>query len=466
MLFQPGQFSSNALVNDAVSIWQYGVRAVTPKSLIQRKVHRDGHWLIIDELCEIDLHTIERLILVGAGKASAAMATEFIEQVCSGWPSSFPKISGWINAPAFSFHRDLKDIHLHAARPQGLNMPTQEALDGTAQILQMVSDATSRDLVLCMISGGGSALLVSPQPGLTLDDKQAVAQCVAAAGGNIIQLNDIRRCISQVKGGGLARACKAGRLVSLIISDVLGDPLETIASGPTVLGRQPDYAQALKILRQLGLEYHPKLQNVIHWLSHQASAVQPTTQLGSAPENFILGNLADAVDAAGVRAVELGYRYIMQVAREPEGDVAHVAQAAISNLSYLHSQTQIDCWISGGEPTVRLPPFHNGKGGRNQQLVLSVLQCLASQPASTGNDRELVFMSAGTDGEDGPTDAAGAWIDNASIERVQQMGLDPNKYLQHADAYNFFEKLGCLMKTGPTGTNVGDLRVGLSQKKS
>jgi glycerate 2-kinase len=462
----PFRPATDSLVNDAIRIWQSGVEAVTPKSLMQRKVQLDRNWLIIDEHCEIDLRSIGRLIIVGAGKASAAMANEFVTHVCKAVPDAIPKLSGWINAPAGSFVKSMTDVHLHAARPEGSNMPTLQAIEGTQRILELVSSATAEDVVLCMISGGGSALLVSPQPGLCLEDKLAVAQCVAAAGGNIVQLNTIRRCISQVKGGGLARACKAGRLVSLVISDVLGDPLEMIASGPTVVSGQPDCAQALQILKQLGLEQHPRLQNVKQWLARKA--LSPRLQqeyVGPKLENIILGNLADAVDAAGVRAVKLGYRYVMQIAREPEGDVAELARDVAANLKQLQSQTQIDCWISGGEPTVKLPDSNVGKGGRNQQLALSVLEILTGQVPETSASTELVFLSAGTDGEDGPTEAAGAWFDSNSMELATHLGLDPRDYLQRADAYHFFEKLGGLFVTGPTGTNVCDLRVALSRKK-
>jgi glycerate 2-kinase len=457
--------SDNLLIQQAVSIWQSGVNAVTPKTLMERKIQFDGHWAVFDEQCEIDLNEIERLIIVGAGKASAAMAIEFVRRINTSGLKKIPKVCGWINAPAGSFSgSSAGGVHLHAARPAGANIPTQAAVEGTAEILKLVTSATKRDLVLCMISGGGSALLVSPKPGLDVSDKQAVAQCIAAAGGNIVQLNTVRRCISQVKGGGLARSCKAGRMISLIISDVLGDPLEVIASGPTVDDDPPRPDQALSVLKQLRLEQEPRLQKIVGWLAaNKSDELQATSHVPT--ENIVLGNLADAVDAAGVRAVELGYRYVMHVARESEGDVADVAVEVAANLRQLQSQSQIDCWISGGEPTVRLPDRHSGKGGRNQQLALSVLQMLANQP-SNSNEKEYVFLSGGTDGEDGPTDATGAWIDSNSVEQARLLGLDISDFLRRADAYHFFERLGSLLQTGPTGTNVCDLRVGLFKKKS
>ncbi len=433
---------------------------------MERKIHRDGKWLIVDDQFEYDLSAIGRLIIVGAGKASAAMATEFFNQHCRDLPRGRESLCGWINAPAGSFTQQVAGLHLHAARPAGINSPTQQAIDGTQQILELVASAAHNDLVISMISGGGSAILVSPQPGISLADKQAVAQCVAAAGGNIVQLNTIRRCISQVKGGGLARACQAGQLLSLIISDVLGDPLEIIASGPTVTDLRPDPAQALEVLKTLGLLQHPQLSNVVRWL-RKSDKTSVSSNSVAQVQNVILGNLADAVDAAGVRAVELGYRYSMHVARQSEGDVMEVASNAFEQLNHLRDEPEIDCWISGGEPSVRLPEKHIGLGGRNQQLALAVLdQMLRNGWADAHANWEIAFLSGGTDGEDGPTDAAGAWFDSNTLTQVPTIGLEPGDYLHRADAYHFFHEVGGLLQTGPTGTNVCDLRVGLVRPHS
>ena len=459
-------FPISKLAQDAISIWQYGVDAVTPKTLMEKKIHRDGNWLIVDEQFEYDLSAIGKLIIVGAGKASAAMATEFVHQHCHDLPNGRDSLGGWINAPAGAFTQQIAGLHLHVARPAGINAPTQLAIDGTQQILKLVASAAPNDLVISMISGGGSAILVSPQPGISLADKQAVAQCVAAAGGNIVQLNTVRRCISQVKGGGLARACQAGQLLSLIISDVLGDPLEIIASGPTVTDLQPDRTQALDALKSLGLLQHPQLANVVRWLRKTETASEDPN-FGTQVQNVILGNLADAVDAAGVRAVELGYRYSMHVARQSEGDVMEVASNALEQLNHLRDEPEIDCWISGGEPTVRLPDSDIGLGGRNQQLALAVLEQMqrSGWPEAHANT-DIAFLSGGTDGEDGPTDAAGAWFDSNTLSRLSEMDLQPATYLRRADAYHFFQEVGGLLQTGPTGTNVCDLRVGLVRTHS
>ncbi len=493
---QPATQHSAALQklrDDARQIWQAGVDAVTPERLFRDKVALEGTQLLIEDV-QIDLRSVRRLVIVGAGKAAAAMSVALQQTVLDRWPKGLPapQVAGWINAPAGTFSaadaRRVAPVHLHPARPAGANIPTMAAVQGTQQILQLVSQCDARDVVVCLLSGGGSALLVAPRPGVTLEDKQAIALEMAAAGANIQQLNAVRRGLSQVKGGGLARACRAGRLISLILSDVLGDPLETIASGPTysVPNNDPakndaaknDASRGLDALRELRLLDAPGLANAIRCLQgqvagrSQATLYRLPTQATATIEHVILGNNADAVDAAGVRSVELGYRYVMQAATTMEGDVLQVARSAVDALGLLTSQDQIDCWISGGEPTVTLPKRGAGKGGRNQQLALAVLyqlpqpsqapSCDSSNAISHSDRCEWVFLSGGTDGEDGPTDAAGALIDSSVYPRLQQLELSAGDYLKRADAYTFFDRLGGLLRSGPTGTNVCDLRIALA----
>ncbi|MCA9133020.1 MAG: DUF4147 domain-containing protein [Planctomycetales bacterium] len=468
--------SDSPLIRDALAIWKAGVQAVTPAQLFRQKAFLDGNFLCV-EGASIDLSEVRRLVVVGAGKASAAMAVALQEQLLCRLPPPLRRLPvvGWINAPQGTYgaadQARLGGIHLHAARPAGLNEPTAEAVSGTQEILQLVSSCDHRDAVLCLLSGGGSALLVAPKPGVTLADKQAVAREISAAGGDIEQLNAVRRALSDIKGGGLARACRAGRLLTLILSDVLGDPLQTIASGPTVGQASASPQQALRVLQQLDLLARPALSRVVHFLQHSPDDSVPALAHGTQVEHLILGNNADAVDAAGVKAVELGYRYVMQVAGGPEGEVRALAKKAAAAVQQLAGQREVDCWISGGEPTVKLPAGGAGKGGRNQQLALAVLQelrqagwpsHLAAQPAK---QRALAFVSGGTDGEDGPTDAAGAWFDVPLAQRAIDMQLDLEDYLARADAYPFFQQLGGLLNTGPTGTNVCDLRVALAARR-
>ena len=472
------------LRQDALAIWQAGVDAVTPNQLFRNKVIMDGTHLCVEDVA-IDLADIDRIVVVGAGKASASMAIALHQVLLDKLPVSLRglPVSGWINAPAETFTQqqvdELEPIHMHVARPAGLNWPTEASVLGTQRILQQVRQATERDLVICLLSGGGSALLVAPRPGITLADKQAVAREIAAAGGNIVQLNTVRRALSEVKGGGLARACGARQMLTLIISDVLGDPLEIIASGPTLQQESYSAQPAHEALEQLGLQNSSNLANVVRCLEQQIAAEKNAAMeinistCASAPghcqvQHVILGNNADAIDAAGIKAVELGYRYVMQGAKHSEGDVHQVAQTAVAAIEQLTGQDiaspdLVDCWISGGEPTVTLPTVGAGKGGRNQQLALAVLHELRSrcEPGSKLTRRPMVFVSGGTDGEDGPTDAAGAWIDSQSSLRAGALGVETGDFLRRADAYHFFDHAGGLLRTGPTGTNVCDLRVAL-----
>lgn len=476
--------SSNAhtpdsLTTDALEIWRAGVEAVKPENLFRSKVDWEADVLRLGGL-EIDLTGVRRLVVVGAGKAAATMLVALQQHVLERVQRRFPQleICGWLNCPADTLdlvdRETLAGIHLHPARPAGLNAPTEQAVEGTQEILNLVSECGPDDLVINLLSGGGSALLVAPAVGVRLKDKQAVARLVSAAGGDIEQLNCVRSVLSQVKAGGLARHCRAGRLLTLVISDVLGDPLSAIASGPTWLQKPPSPPAALDVLRQLELDAHPDLTAIVAHLRQASSAGPPSYANPSAEttdsnpsrsnprvEHLILGNNADAVDAAGVRAVELGYRYVMQAGTGTEGDVFQVADRMAGGIRQMWQTRGIDCWITGGEPTVRLPETDPGKGGRNQQLAVAVLQRLVSLGWPGSIARESVFVSGGTDGEDGPTDAAGGYVDRHVFQQILRLGLDYAAALQRADTYPLLKAAGGLLHTGPTGTNVCDLRVAL-----
>jgi len=451
----------------ALSIFSAGVSAVTPQRLFAEKLRIEANVLSVDDQLMVDLGDYSRIVVVGAGKAAAGMARELYRQQLSRL--SLP-IVGWINAPAGSFKPNDAgpDIYLHAARLAGMNEPTEEAIFGTRQILKLVQQCSPRDLVIVLLSGGGSALLVAPPEGISLSDKQAVAQLIAAAGGNIEQLNGVRRALSDVKGGGLARACRARRMLSLIISDVLDDSLQTIASGPTLLSAQRSASEALSVLKQLNLQDEGGLRNVMSYLTMHASQKTVSSDSGALTvEHVILANNATAVDAAGTQAVELGYRYLMQSARSSEGDVNALASHLSGAIGQLLGQRQVDCLISGGEPTVHLPPLdRRGIGGRNQQLSLAIMNELskAGWPQDLRRfTRPFAFLSGGTDGEDGPTTAAGAIFDARTLQAVRDASVSIADYLERADAFSFFQRFGGLLETGPTNTNVCDLRIALAQ---
>jgi hydroxypyruvate reductase len=302
--------------------------------------------------------------------------------------------------------------------------------------------------------------LPAPIPGVSLDEKIQVTRLLSAAGANIEQLNVVRRPLSLIKGGGLARACRAGRLVSLIISDVLGDPLEAIASGPTVeVQAAPD--DALQVLYDLRVAGEPAICKVVAKLREmarhrdRAGRSLPGTASGqnTLVSNIVLGNNALAVDAAGVEAERLGYSHAMIAATSPEGSAESVGEHLAEMALRMRDNPGPDCLISGGEPTVTLAPESiRGRGGRNQQLALAAL-------AQLGDCKEIALLSASTDGEDGPTDAAGAFVISEIVVQAARQGLMPADYLRGNDAYSFFESTRGLFKTGPTHTNVCDLRV-------
>lgn len=452
----PKRRTADQLREDALAIWWAGVDAVRSDRLIKENVRVEGDQLIVvDETFR--LNAIRRIVVVGAGKAGAGMAAGLVE-VLGEKLLQEKNVTGWINVPA-DCAEPLPCITLHAARPAGVNEPTVEGVFGGEKILDLVESLESSDLCICLLSGGGSALLPAPVPGISLKEKQIVTQFLSAAGANIEQLNRVRKQLSRIKGGGLARACRAGQMISLIISDVPGDSLETIASGPTV----PDStspSNALSVLHQF-TENRSQIPASIWNHLESADRAEEEAQAASAEStrcasHFIIGNNAVAVDAAGVEAERRGYSHAMTSSRRPEptaeGVGRHLADMAIS----MRQQSGPDCLISGGEPVVKLAPAEiRGKGGRNQQLALAALCCWREGESGDG----IALLSGGTDGEDGPTDAAGTIVDAATLSAIDEKGLDPDDHLHRNDAYSLFAATKSLLITGPTHTNVCDIRV-------
>ncbi len=420
----------------------------------------EGHWLHFADEPPIDLTDVGRIAVVGAGKAGAGMAATFEQALGPRW-SAAKQLTGWVNVPDDCV-RPLERIHLHGARPASRNEPTAAGLAGAEEILRIVGSLAREDLCIALFSGGGSALLPAPVEGITLGDKLAVTRHLSAAGANIQQLNIVRKQLSRIKGGGLARACHAGRLIALIISDVPGDPLDVIASGPTVADRSTP-EEALAVLRQFDPDGTLIPATVYKHLgeslrdSQVASRKDAATWTAGTPTvtNIVIGDNAMAVDAAGAEAERLGYSHAMTSATKPEGPVEDIGRHLSDMALSMRDTPGPDCLISGGEGTVQLiDEAQRGVGGRNQQLALAALIRLAEH-----NPRGIAIVSAGTDGEDGPTDAAGAVVDEAVITQAKHLGLDAADFLHRNDAYNFFRRLDALIKTGPTHTNVCDVRV-------
>jgi glycerate 2-kinase len=482
------------LRRDALQIWQAGVDAVRPQRLIPQSLRVEGDSLLLGDEA-IPLDAIHRIAVVGAGKAGAAMA-EAVESALGPKLMAEKQLIGWVNVPADTVggtaglsssgsqitgldgtgqstagqassatHPTVpRRIHLHPARPAGVNEPTPEGVAGATEILRLVESLGPDDLCLCLISGGGSALMPAPVEGITLADKLAVTRHLSAAGANIEQLNTVRKQLSRIKGGGLLRACRAGHVVSLIVSDVLGDPLDVIASGPTVPDSSTPQA-ALAVLEQFHAREAGIAPTVFDYLQRATTETNsrgPTAR-GRTATNLILANNATAVAAAAEEARRLGYAVEAVSATHSEGlteDIGRdLAQKALAMRA--HSPAAA-CFISGGEPVVRLvDSSRRGLGGRNQQLVLAALLRLLDDGAE-----RIAILSGGTDGEDGPTDAAGALLDADVLAAARREKLDPADYLARNDAYHFLQPLDALIKTGPTQTNVCDVRVVLTATPS
>lgn len=448
------------LRQDAVDIWNAGVDAVRAADLVHREVCVDQKSLVIGShqwnRCDFD-----RIIVVGAGKAGTAMTTGLLDSLGDWLP-----VTGWVNVPEGTELMQLEDgqagpVHLHPARPASLNEPTTQGVLGAEKILQKVSHAGPRDLCIALISGGGSALLPIPVSGITLSDKLRVTRFLSAAGADITELNTVRKHLSRIKGGGLLAACQAAEMITLVLSDVLGDPLDLIASGPTVADSSTP-RQALRVLQRYDSER--TLPDAVYRTLEHSDQDAPDPANDCPHTTLVIGNNALAVDEAGILAEQRGYNHVMQSARQCEGAAEEVgqrlAEMTVHMLRADSATHRNDCLITGGEPTVTLAPEAiRGQGGRNQQLVLSAYRALLNCGLSDHEWERLCLLSGGTDGEDGPTDAAGAILDVEVHQKASKQALNVEDFLQRNDAYRFFQQTGGLLKTGPTGTNVCDVRV-------
>lgn len=447
----------------ALEIWTAGLDAVRAEPLVRREL------VVEDDILWIDGHAFDRsdfqrVLVFGAGKAASAMAAGLVNKL-DGW---LP-ISGWVNVPEGT-EREIHGIVTHPARPAGVNEPTADGEFGTREIVERVENAESSDLIIALISGGGSALLPMPIEGITLEEKLSVIRFLSGRGASIEQLNTVRKHISAIKGGGLLRRANGKHLVTLVLSDVLGDPLDLIASGPTVIDPSSP-ADALEVLS----EFDPadsdgkrKLPDSIYRQLSQANACDADKEAAAVIDSTIVvvGNNAVAVDEAGIVAERLGYNHVMSSATCSEGlaeDVGrHLADMTVKMLRAGPENHRTDCLISGGEPVVQLAESSiRGKGGRNQQLVLAAYQRLIQCDLTDEEWRRVAILSGGTDGEDGPTDAAGAVLNEKVNREAVSLNLDVADHLRRNDAYTFFRRTGGLLMTGPTGTNVCDVRVAL-----
>jgi hydroxypyruvate reductase len=426
--------SERLMRRHALSIFRAAVEAADPRKTVKAA------------LAKLDAGRYRRIFAVGAGKASAAMA-HAAEQALGRRIAG-----GWINTKDGHL-APLKRITLHEASHP---VPDARGVEGARRIAQIASEAQDGDLLLCLISGGGSALLPLPLEPVTLEEKQETTRLLLACGATIHEINAVRKHLSAIKGGRLARLAQPAEVLALLLSDVVGDPLDVIGSGPTA----PDtstFASAWAVIEKYGLE--KKIPASVRKLLEDglAGRIAETPKPGDAcfrkTRNVIVGSNRLAVDAAARKARELGYRP-MVLSTTIEGETRDIAamHAAIAREIITSGRPARPpvCVISGGETTVTLRG--QGLGGRNQEFAL------AAAIALEGVAGVLAF-SAGTDGTDGPTDAAGAMADGATVARAASLGLDARRALKENDSYHFFAPLGDLVMTGPTGTNVMDVRL-------
>jgi glycerate 2-kinase len=427
----------------ALAILAAALEAVDPEEAIKDQVFLTDDKLRIGERV-YDLSYYRRIIVVGGGKAGASMA-KAIEEILG------PRIVAGLVNVKYGHTADTRAIKVNEA---GHPIPDEAGLDGARRIQELAKGAGEGDLVLCLISGGGSALLPLPSEGITLADLQTLNDALLRCGATINEINAVRKHLSRIKGGGLAHLAYPAELVSLILSDVVGNPLDVIASGPTVADGST-FAQACSVIKKYGLwrEIPP---SVAERLRQGRDGLVPETPKAGDPlfartYNLVVGSNEIAARAAIARARELGFNTLL-LSTFVEGEareVGRVFAAVAKEIAYSGQPVRRPaCVVAGGETTVTLRG--QGKGGRNQELALAA----ALEIAGLG---EAMVIGLATDGTDGPTDAAGALADGTTIERARGRGLEAARYLADNDSYHFFEALGDLIVTGPTNTNVNDL---------
>ncbi|GKZ00444.1 hypothetical protein MPSEU_000997000 [Mayamaea pseudoterrestris] len=476
------------MTRDCLNILQSAIRAVDPATAIRTHLQKhdasNKSFKIGDRLYDLDSY--EQILLIGFGKASSAMAVAVLEQLQQN-DIEINRISGLIivkdGHATFQEQETLARYNV-IVRETGHPIPDQRSVDASNELLELVTRVdhqhTSRRLILACISGGGSSLFCAPQPPLTLTDLQDTNQVLLQSGWPIQDMNVLRKRLERGKGGRLAQASLAATsngnsdMVSLILSDVLGDPLDLIASGPTV----PDgstWADAWRLVQER-LSPSQRLAlptSVKDLLQKGMDGELPNSPSNDDPffercHNVLVGNNEAAVMAAAAKAMELGYQPLVLGTRVT-GEASHVARTLVNVAQHVrqgppaynlaHPPAALIC---GGETTVTIPQGCTGLGGRNQEMALAA--ALALKEAKL---RQIVFSSVGTDGTDGPTDAAGAIVDGNTIDRLRG---DAAQALANHDAYTYLAQtddngLSPLVKTGPTGTNVADVTVILIDSK-
>ena len=451
---------------DLEDIFMAGVERVNPEAMILSRVRKEGNILKIsleDRELEYDLNNYKQIFVIGAGKATAPMASA-LERILGA------RISKGIISVKYGHTAELDMIKLIEA---GHPVPDDNSLKAAGEILEMVSEADENTLVISLISGGGSSLLTFPLSSggfsITFREKQETTKLLLECGATIQEINCVRKHISGIKGGRLAAALYPATCVNLVLSDVIGDRLDTIASGMTV----PDgmtFSVMEEILDKYGIKDRIP-ESVRKALEMGLAGELPETPKEGDPvfgkiENCLLGTNRSALLASEKRARELGYKTIVLSSRIC-GEAREIAKfylgmaldngsvPAFSGGKGLADESGVPlCIMAGGETTVTIRG--KGKGGRNQEMALSFLNELRSVEDEAEG---IYFLSGGTDGNDGPTDAAGAYADIELLNAGNNEGLSVQEYLNNNDSYNYFSKIDGLLLTGPTNTNVCDMQI-------
>ena len=439
--------SSRQLRLDGVRIWMAALDAVNPEVAVRKYVKRRGNELRVGHRV-YDLGKFKRIWVLGSGKAAAPMGRA-LEKILGH------HLTGGILVTKYGHGLPLKITELLEA---GHPLPDANGVAAGVRIRNLAKQVGRGDLVFCLFSGGGSALLVAPAAGITLEDKLACTRSLMNAGANIHELNAVRKHLSDLKGGGLARSLGGVPIISLILSDVVGNDLHTIASGPLV----PDpttFRDCQAIVQRLRVtgQIPPSIRRRIE--AGVAGKIPETPKPGDpifrTTHNVVVGSNAQACASAVRQARRLGYKSMVLTSRL-EGDTGEAARLHMSIAQEIVFEgrplRRPACLVSGGETTVEVTG--GGKGGRNQEFVLHCARPLGSLPSP------CLVASLGTDGTDGPTEAAGAVADNSTLSRSLKFGAYfLAESLDNNDSYHFFKRLNDLIHTGPTRTNVMDLHI-------
>lgn len=442
------------LRSDLKAIYEVALEAVHPSRVLKKKLHCSAEILFIDGK-EYSLPTFRKIFVIGVGKASLSMSQTVLDIVGDRVDSGI--------VVTRDLPRSFKPLPGIKVRQTGHPNPDARGVAASKELLEFLKYKVSpEDLLILLVSGGGSALLPAPVDAITLSEKQRITALLINCGANISEINIIRKHLSKLKGGRILEHTNQAKLLCLIISDVVGDNLSSIASGLTA----PDpssFSDCLAIFEKYQLlEKIPPgvLKHIRKNISvgdNSQETLKDSDPRFKQVHNVILANNQLALESASEKALELGYTPHI-ISSSVQGDVGRLVKKTLQlTNSILENGSPVNppcCILSGGETTVEVTG--DGKGGRNQEFAMRCIQAL-----DRWRDKDLLLASIGTDGSDGPTDAAGALVTPTSAERALKRGLDVDSYLQHNDAYHLFQALGDLILTGPTGTNVMDLHIAL-----